>query len=583
MKRIISCLIVVTLLLASVLAMIPASAAGTKFNVMGDSDANTQFKGEGNVFYYDYHKYIDDKGYSVGSGFEMSSSDKGADAYMLRLGMNAGSGTASVCDGVKNSGSFSHQFGSKGVDINGVHYNHAFGYSFKESVTVDAITMYLPSQTNITGIDVYGASLTGTGENKVYGAAAEKTLLASFTGVNTTATVDENGTRVIKLSSTLNEALKIDYLFLAIYIGAGTYCFYEIELTGVLAADAADFTALKNEYKRIAGAVAEDYTANSWTALETALASTDPVNKNCLSTASSIATAAATLKAAIDGLQLIPLDTSVIDAEIAKTTGLNENTYTPASWAVLANAIAEATAVKASSTRQSEVVKAAAAVTSAIAALTERADKSALEEEIAKTAILNKNDYTPATWSVLESALDMANSIVSDLDATDDDVTTAKNAITAAIAGLVAPGNKTDLNAKITEAKKLKKTDYNISGLIWSVFEQALETAEEISADENAVQTEIDVALADLIEAIEDLGEKKAPSADVPEQDDEEEEDTEEEEDEETEAPATKAPATQAPAATTPQAGGCGSSVALSALAIVGVIGTALVVKKKED
>ena len=61
----------------------------------------------------------------------------------------------------------------------------------------------------------------------------------------------------------------------------------------------------------------------------------------------------------------------------------------------------------------------------------------------------------------------------------------------------------------------------------------------------------------------------------------------------ETDAPATDAPETDAPETEAPtdddkkddeeEEGGCGSSVALSALAIVSVIGTALVIKKKED
>ena len=59
MKRIISCLIVAALLLASVLAMIPASAATpTEFNVMGNSNADMQWAGNGNVFYFDYHKFV---------------------------------------------------------------------------------------------------------------------------------------------------------------------------------------------------------------------------------------------------------------------------------------------------------------------------------------------------------------------------------------------------------------------------------------------------------------------------------------------------------------------------------------------
>ena len=79
---------------------------------MGGSDATTQFAGNGNVFYFDYHKYIAD-----GKTFGISESDKGNETYMLRLGNNGGSGTASVCDGNKTSASFSHQRGE--IKING--------------------------------------------------------------------------------------------------------------------------------------------------------------------------------------------------------------------------------------------------------------------------------------------------------------------------------------------------------------------------------------------------------------------------------------------------------------------------------
>ena len=583
MKRVISCLLFVTLVLASVLAMFPASAATvTKINVMGDSNADKQFAGEGNVFYYDYHKYIDTKGYNVGESFSMSGSDKGADEFMLRLGLNAGSGTASVCDGTKNSGSFSHQIGSKGVDINGIHYNHAFGYSFKESVTVDAIALYIPAETHITDIDVYGASLSTNGTAKVYGADAEKTLLASFTGVKTTTTVEESGTQVIKLEASLNEALKIDYLFLALQVG-GSYCFYEIELTGVLAKDAADFSALKAQYARIKNAVESDYTPDSWTALKTALAATDPVNKNCLSTAAQISSAETTLKAAIDGLKLMPVDASVIDAEISKASALAEATYTPSSWAKLQEAITAANTAKTSATRQSEIIAAKDAITKAIAALVERADKTELNAEITKAAALKEADYTPDSWTALKAALDAANTVKDNLDATVTEVKNAKEALTAAIEGLAAPGDKTALNAKIAEVGNYKKDEFNVSGLIWSVFEQALETAKFVSGNASATQTEINTALEDLKDAVADLGEKKAPSANVPEEEEEEEEEEVEEEEVETDAPATQAPATQAPATTpAPKKEGCGSSVALSALAIVGVIGTALVIKKKD-
>ena len=107
MKRFVSCLIVAALVLASLLAMIPASAAApTEFNVMGGSNATTQFAGEGNVFYFDYHKFV-----ALSNTFPMTDSQKGAADLMLRIGNNDGEGTASVCDGVKNNSNFYHSIG----------------------------------------------------------------------------------------------------------------------------------------------------------------------------------------------------------------------------------------------------------------------------------------------------------------------------------------------------------------------------------------------------------------------------------------------------------------------------------------
>ena len=117
MKKIISILIIATLLLASVLAMIPASAATpTEFNLMGNSDKNKQWAGEGNVFYFDYYKYLD-----LGNKFTMT--DYGNIDYMIRF-PNAGSGSASVSDGKKTTGGVEHNPDPTPTrEINGESYN----------------------------------------------------------------------------------------------------------------------------------------------------------------------------------------------------------------------------------------------------------------------------------------------------------------------------------------------------------------------------------------------------------------------------------------------------------------------------
>ena len=238
MKRFVSCLIVAALLLASLLAMIPASAATPEeFNVMGGSDKDKQFAGEGNVFYYDYHKYANEVG-----TFPMPSSYYGKSDYMLRMGNNDGSGTAGVCDGTKHENGLQHFIGD--TEINGNTYNHAFGYSFKESVIINSVSLYLTATTPITAIDVYGASY----ENGVYGKEAAKTFLGSAS-VNKNATTAIGDANVVVVDIALNEAYEIDYLFFALMV-SDNYKVYEIEANGILASQSfANFNdnALKAE------------------------------------------------------------------------------------------------------------------------------------------------------------------------------------------------------------------------------------------------------------------------------------------------------------------------------------------------
>ena len=148
---------------------------------------------------------------------------------------------------------------------------------------------------------------------------------------------------------------------------------------------------------------------------------------------------------------------------------------------------------------------------------------------------------------------------------------------------LVKPGDKTEIIAAIEAAKKLDKKNYDTSAMTWNVFQKSIEDAQAVVDDPNAAQGTVNFALETLKDNIKKLGEPvtNKPSTDKDSDDGEEDEDADVAE---TEAPTTEAPTSQAPA-TTPapeKKGGCGSSVALSALAIVGVIGTAVVLKKRD-
>ena len=486
-----------------------------RINVMGDSDKDKQWAGTGNVFYYDYYKYIAAKNWDGTSAFPtVTGNDQGDSNYMLRLGNNNGGGTASVCDGTKDSGGLTHHVGD--VSINDTNYKHAFGYSFKERVTVDSVKFYLPTDTAITSIDVYGAVRSENGGTVVYGKDADKVFLGRFA-----VGAAEAGAANIVAGGALSEAYSVDYIFFAVNGPSGTYKFYEIELYGIL--NGADYSALKAAIATAKEKVEADYTAQTWADFAAALTAANAVNKSSLSTQVDVNAAAAALTTATGALAAKPVDKTALAASIADAEALKQADYVSTSWTALADALADAKATNESATATQSKID---------------ADKAALD---------------------------------------------------AAVAALVKRGDKTELKALIEEYKALKEADWQGNPTAWTMFVKGIEAAEALC--ENADASEADVAgmLTDLKDRKAKLiastgnegAEGDAPSTDAPADDAETEAPAG---DAETEAPADDAE-TEAPADDETKAAkkGCGSSIALSALAVIGVVGTALVIKKKED
>lgn len=486
-----------------------------KINVMGDSDKDKQWAGTGNVFYYDYYKYIAAKNWDGTSAFPtVMGNDQGDSNYMLRLGNNNGGGTASVCDGTKDSGGLTHHVGD--VSINDTNYKHAFGYSFKERVTVDSVKFYLPTDTAITSIDVYGAVRSENGGTVVYGKDADKVFLGRFA-----VGAAEAGAANIVAGGALSEAYSVDYIFFAVSGPSGTYTFYEIELFGVL--NGADYSALKAAIADAKDMLESDYTAQTWADFAAALTAANGVNKNALSTQAEVNAAAAALTTATGALAAKPVDKTALAASITAAEALKQADYVSTSWATLAKPLADAKAT---------------------------------------------NESATATQSKID---------------------TDKAALDAAVAALVKRGDKTELKALIEECKALKEADWQGNPTAWTMFVNGIEDAEKLC--ENADASEADVAgmITDLKDRKAKLiaskgnegAEGDAPSTDAPADDAETEAPAD---DAETEAPADDAE-TEAPADDETEAAkkGCGSSIALSALAVIGVVGTALVIKKKED
>ena len=198
----------------------------------------------------------------------------------------------------------------------------------------------------------------------------------------------------------------------------------------------------------------------------------------------------------------IPVDKSALAAAIAEAEALVQDDYTSDSWSAFAEELADAKAVLADDDATQQAVNdAAAALESAMEALVERGDKTALEALIDEAEALKEADYTADTWAAFEEALNAAQEVAADADALQGEIDDAAEALESAMEALVERGDKTALEALIDEAEALKEADYTAD--TWAAFEEALNAAQEVAADADALQGEIDDA-ADALRAAMD-------------------------------------------------------------------------------
>ncbi len=126
-----------------------------------------------------------------------------------------------------------------------------------------------------------------------------------------------------------------------------------------------------------------------------------------------------------------------LEAAVDVADAKKEADYTPNSWKAFAEALKAAKEVlAAANATQANVDDAAAALNAASGKLVEKADKTALAEKVKDVSELKEADYTAESWAVLEAAIEAANAVLSDDDATDKDVADALAGVEAAHEGL---------------------------------------------------------------------------------------------------------------------------------------------------
>ena len=209
-----------------------------------------------------------------------------------------------------------------------------------------------------------------------------------------------------------------------------------------------------------------------------------------------------------------PVVKDALNAAIDEAEKRVETDYTADSWANFARALENAKIVAADENAdQTAVDEATALLNEAMAALVAAepeppadVDREALEALIKEAEGYNRTDYTEESWAVFAEALTNAYSVDQNVEATQDDVDKAAEALQAAIDGLEevhADVNLEEIRALIDEALQIQNDGYTTES--WDALQNALVNAALAVSDPDVTQEQIDQLAAALVDAITGL------------------------------------------------------------------------------
>jgi uncharacterized repeat protein (TIGR02543 family) len=201
------------------------------------------------------------------------------------------------------------------------------------------------------------------------------------------------------------------------------------------------------------------------------------------------------------------VDSTALTALIAFAKSLDPAGFTPASVAALTVKITEAEALVALGDQATPAQVAAAyeALRLALGALEIRAVTTGLTTAIglAQSIVTHLPLYAPATVAGLGPALVAARAVSNDPNATQDQVDAAESALLAAIMQARFKASTSGLVAAIASAGNVDLSAYTAASSALLVAE--LGRAHEVLADQNAIQADVDAAVAALVAAMQAL------------------------------------------------------------------------------
>ena len=212
--------------------------------------------------------------------------------------------------------------------------------------------------------------------------------------------------------------------------------------TIVLSADPAHLRQLYEQYK---GLEQGGYTAESWQALQDALAEAKAVlDQGAEASDESILAACGNLIQAANGLRTISVNKDTLRILFNAYNAQTNTGYTDKSWNALQNALNEAARILSDpGAVQQAVDDAVDALQRAYDGLvpgseSTAADKSALRSLYEACAAIRNTGYTDGSWNALQTALARAEAVLNDSDASQTEVDAAYASLRSAHEGLTA-------------------------------------------------------------------------------------------------------------------------------------------------
>ena len=193
----------------------------------------------------------------------------------------------------------------------------------------------------------------------------------------------------------------------------------------------------------------------------------------------------------------IPADVDGLKDVINKAKAMEDIGYLSTSWNHLQDTIKAAEGlVNAENPDANEIEIMKRQLTDAMVKLVLSVDNEQLKSFVDDLSNLEQKDYTKDSWKQFQTVLKEAQDVVSNHDATKDEINDMYQKLLDAYNGLVTLNDKSGLTDLISKADQLQEKDYTKDS--WKQLVEALTQAKEVSAKEDATKEEINEAIFNL-------------------------------------------------------------------------------------